>query len=193
MAYRYEAATEIEYENEVSFRERLALVLSREPYNHDVFFHEGDYDKKFNMKNSKGYVDLYVATNTQWPHHNKFQVIGVETKLAKNTGWLIDAMYQVKRYKRDLKNAEYLIDGKKVPSPDLFLIATDDSFSTGNVYCWKNPRLRNEDQKYGGWVCVTELFDRMLYRVGAAVLRKKMFKTNYKSESGAVMNYNLYT
>lgn len=181
------------YESEIQFRERLAIILSREPYNHDVYFHEGKYDKKFSMKNSKGYVDLYMITNKEWPHHGKFPVIGVETKLAKGMGWLIDAVYQVERYKDDLKTAEYYIGGKQVGIPEIFLIATDDSVYTGNVYCWVYPKLRNEDQKEGCWVGITDIFDRVLYRVGAAVLRKNMFQTNYKSESGAVMNYELYT
>ncbi len=178
-------------EKEAVFRERLAKILSRMPYGHEVYFHEGSYSKKFNMKNSNGYVDLYVKTNPLWEYHCKFPAIAIETKIAKRTGWLIDAMYQVERYDEDLRDAEYYIAGKRVIPPELFLVCTNDSFESGYLYCWNLPTLQNGEQREGGWICVTELFDRLLYRVGAAVLRKGIFYTNYKSKSGAVQRYSL--
>lgn len=181
-----------QHRNEAEFRYRVANVLSHEPYCHRVYFHEGDYENKFSVHKVRGYVDLYVVTNEAWEHHSKFPVIGIETKLAVDLGWVRSTIRQIDKYVRARNEAEYRINGEKVPPPTIFLICTDDSFYEGQVFLWKPPDLTDEHERRGAWKAITEFLDRELWEVGAAILRRNYFMTNMFGNHGGPTRYDLY-
>jgi len=164
-------------QKEIEFRENLVNILSNPPFNHDLYYHEGNYPNKFSISNSEGYIDLLMLTNPTWIHHPKFPIIGIETKVTRKLGWLIDTTGQLDKYYEDLLNAEYYIDRRQVKSPNLFLVATDDLIYNGYFYCWNEPRVvaNNEDYKTGWWTGLTEFYDRVLWKRQAALLRKDSF------------------
>lgn len=182
----------IKPDDELTWRARIASILEAEPYNHEVYFHEGAHDRKFSVSKSAGFVDLYVRTSPDWPFHDKWPVLGVETKMPRRLGWMLDAIAQVQRYSQ-AREAIYRIDGRQVPVPSIFLISTPDGWSTGDVYVWNHPRLLTPEHVAGGAIAVTELYDRLLWRAGAAVLRDRHFLTNIGGDHGGNQRYDLYT
>jgi len=177
-------------EDELTFRIRLASILEREPYGHEVYFHEGEHDRKFSVSREAGFVDLYVRTNPSWPFHQQWPTLGIETKIPHRLGWMIDAIGQVRRYSQ-AQSARYRIDGEDVAPPSLFLVATPESWESGDVYVWQHPRLVTPEHVAGGAIAVTELYDRLLWRAGAAVLRNKYFLSN--AEGGPARMYELWS
>jgi len=181
--------------DEVSFRQQLAKELSKPPFNHKVYFHEAP--NEFSIHGARGWVDLYVETNQEWEHHDKFPVIGIETKIAKSMGWLIDAIEQVDKYNGDLKTAKYTIQGKEIRVPELFLVVTPDSWQDGFIYEWTPAELQGQGEKaeamrWGSWFSLTILYERLLMKHGATVLRKEgVFYTNLHGNHGAVTRYRL--
>lgn len=166
-------------ELEADFRVRVANILSNEPYCHEVYFHEGDHEKKFSVRKVRGYVDLYVVTNSDWEWHRTFPVIGIETAIAEKMGWVLSKIQQTHKYVEMREKAEYFIGDGRVPPPTIFLVCTDHGFDFGEVYMWnEQSRLKNSEQRRGAWVAITEMLDRLLWDVGAAVLRRDYFITN---------------
>ncbi|HHV62351.1 MAG TPA: hypothetical protein GXX51_06905 [Firmicutes bacterium] len=186
---KVEPPEEYREEDEAEFRFRVANVLRS--YDHEVYFHDPGFGPQFHMHKAKGYVDLYIKTSPEWVHHDKFPVIGVETKLSKSLGWLIDAFYQVDKYRKDLRNALYEIDGELVPVPTIFLVCTSDSFYEGQVYRWPHPKFTPE-QLGPAWEVITDMYDRFLYKSGAALMRRNVFYTNMFGNHGAVTRYELW-
>lgn len=185
---------------EIQFRRQLAEALSQPPYNHKVFFHENP--NEFSVHGARGWVDLYIQTNPKWRYHHLFPAIGIETKVAKGLGWLIDAIEQVGKYDTDLKQAIYTINGKRVPTPSLFMVATPESWAEGHLYRWMPPEFQStsptletpevEAMRYGSWFTLTFVFERLLMRHGATVLRREgVFYTNRNGNHGAVTKYSL--
>jgi hypothetical protein len=175
--------------------------LSQPPYNHIVYQHENPCE--FSIHNAKGWVDLYVQTNPEWEHHKKFPILGIETKIARNMGWLIDAIEQVDKYSTDLKNARYEIEGKQVPAPTIFLVVTPESWEEGFIYKWYPPEFQNtfsldpllkkyqEGQYFGSWFTMTFFYERLLMKHGASIIRRGSFFTNMFGNHGAVTRYGL--
>lgn len=185
---------------EIEFRKKIASILSNPPYSHKVYFHEAP--NEFSIHGAKGWVDLYCETNPNWLYHNKFPVIGIETKIAVSMGWLIDAISQVGKYSNDLANAIYTVQGKKAPPPKLFLVVTPESWEEGFLYKWIPPELRPYDpgqeetaaaMQWGCWFGLTALYERLLMKNGATLLRRGSFFTNMQGNSGAVTRYDLAT
>ncbi len=177
---------------EAQFREKLVRALEATSYRHRVYYHEGDYARKFSVHRTRAFVDLYVQTGPDWPHHDKFPVIGIETKLPTRMGWLVEAINQVGKYSRLREEAVYSIDGKEVRAPELFLVATVDSVYHGYVYRWEMPEARGDETMLkGAWAAMTVLYERLLLKNGAALLRRDSFYTNMHGNSGAVTHYRL--
>lgn len=184
--------------DEIQFRHDVAETIKT--WGHRVFFHESP--NEFSVHGGKGWVDLYVQTNPDWEHHDKFPVLGVETKLAKSIGWLVEAIGQVGKYNSDLKTATYTIQGKVVSTPTLFLVVTPDSWEDGWLYKWLPPELQPfkpemkkqaEDMQWGCWFGLTTLYERLLMKNGATLLRRSGFFTNMHGNHGAVTRYDLRT
>lgn len=185
---------------ELEFQRNVAEVLSNPPYCHKVYFHESP--NQFSIHGAKGYIDLYVETNPAWPYHDKFPVLGIETKVATSLGWLVDAISQVGKYKDDLARATYTIRGKKVPPPTIFLVVTPESWEEGFLYKWMPPELQPlrgsseetvKSAQWGCWFGLTFLYERLLMKNGAALIRRGCFYTNMKGNHGAVTKYSLAT
>lgn len=184
---------------EFEFKRKLAEQLAKPPYSHRVYSHENP--NEFSIHGAKGYVDLYVETNPDWPHHDDFPVLGIETKVARSMGWLIEAIEQVHKYNTDLRNAIYTIKGKRVPAPNIFLVATPESWGEGYLYKWMPPELQAfssdmEDKvtkaaRWGAWHSLTFLYERLLMKHGASILRPGMFFTNMHGNNGAITGYRL--
>jgi len=170
---------------EEKFKEYLARILSNPPFNHDIYFHEGKHRNKFTISNSSGYIDLLMRTNPIWRYHSKFPIVGIEIKIAQKLGRLIENIGQIDKYYGDLSKAKYYINKQRIDAPKLFLVATDDLFYDGYFYCWNEPRVRNksEDFKIGWWAGLTEFYDRVLWKRGAALLRKDYFLFHQKRYS----------
>jgi len=188
--------------NEIIFRRKIAKTLSEPPYSHKVYFHENP--NEFNIRGAKGWVDLYVQTNPGWLHHNLFPVLGIETKIAKKMNWLVEAVEQVGRYSSNLANAKYEIAGKQVPPPTIFLVVTPESWSEGFLYKWTPPELAcysddklhkmwSDAAHYGCWFALTTLYERLLMKNGATLIRMGSFFTNMFGRNGAVTRYDLRT
>lgn len=168
------------FHNERFFRAYLADLLTAGKYRHSVYHHE-DYEPKFTMSNAKGYPDLFVKTDTDWPHHEKIKTIAIELKRATSLGWLIKAVDQVKKYSGDWIHAEYKINNIAMGTPDLFLVATPESIFEGNIYTWCHPALENTVRAIGQqyeyqvrnstYTMLTELYERLLWKHGASVLK----------------------
>lgn len=185
-------------QTEVQFRKNLATCLSEPPYNHKVYFHENP--NEFSIHGAKGYVDLYVETNPTWPHHDKFPVLGIETKICTSMGWLIEAIEQVNKYTDDLSKAIYTIKGKRVTPPYIFLVVTPESWEEGFLYKWMPPELQPLSSKqdvvgmqWGCWFGLTSLYERLLLKHGAALIRRGNFYTNMHGANGAITKYSLAT
>jgi len=179
-------------DDEHSFQLKLCSILENEPFNHTAYidriktgYYNTGYDpKRFSMKGTRSRIDIYLQTNSQWPHHQTFPNIGIEVKLAKNMGQaVVDAFDQVKKYSEELPCASYFIDGQEVPAPVIYLIVTPDSFYEGYLYKWCPPvtiPYTNKQVKdlESGWIFLTEVYNRLLMKHGAAILREKYFITN---------------
>lgn len=192
-----------QYENEASFKLRLYNILSREPYRHNLFAHDrlDGSVRQFNISGSRGYVDLYMLTNPRWQWHDLFKAIGIEVKLGRDMGWLVDAIYQVKGYWDERRKATYKRNGRPLPAPDLFLLCTNTSFHEGELYHWHagtdfstGGRFRNADERLGGWKAITDFCDRILMKEGAAILRQGFFYSNlwHGHAKGPIRRFELY-
>jgi hypothetical protein len=181
-------------QTEEEFRIRLASLV--ESWGHYVAFHEGEHRHKFsvhyppNHGGTKGFVDLYVRTTPAWRHARDFPVIGVETKIP-DIGVLIRGMSQVSRYRAD-QAARYEINGRTVPAPTIYLVATPESVEEGEVYAWQAPAeviplavhqapLVHEAANRASRSTITFLYNRLLWRHGAAILQGRRFRTNMKN------------
>jgi len=175
------------YPNEQIFKESLAHQLESSPYNHDVYFSEGQDKNKFRIENTKKRVDLLLETNPVWEYHPIFPYLAIEVKLAKNTGWLVKAMHQCKEYS-ELKYAKYFIGEREIKTPPLVLLVTNHSWQFGHIYQWREPRIDYNPRYYaeGWWDGITELLDRVLWSVNVAILRDGWFL--YKQK-----RYDLHT
>lgn len=178
-------------DDEVAFRARLASLI--ESWGHYVAFHEGDHPRKFSVRYPsghtapRGFVDLYVRTTPAWPHAKSFPVIGIETKIP-DLGSLIRGMSQVSRYGED-RAARYEIGGRAVPSPTIYLVATPESVEEGEIYCWHAPAeviplaVHDTPEIYraanrASRTTITFIYNRLLWRHGAAILQGRRFRTN---------------
>ena len=114
-------------------------------------------------------------------------MLGVEIKLPQSIGYTITDLYdQVKKYSTDLNEATYLINGEVAPHPSLYLVVTPESFYEGHLYKWSPPNNLPKpiDHKQSGWVAITEVYDRLLQKHNAAILREKYFISNKWGPSG---------
>lgn len=167
----------------MAFRDCLARSL--EAFGHSVYWHEGDHQAKFTVRTGDGYPDLYMQTASTWRDHESFPVIGIETKIPRSLGWLIDAVGQIGRYTH-MSQAEYYIAGVQVEAPALFLLATSDSWDTGDIYHWEPPQVANNPERaIGAWFGLTYTFCRFLWQQNAALLQKGgRFQTNILNPGG---------
>lgn len=180
------------YKNEYEFQYRLYTIFENAPYKHTCYLdkkREGFDVKTFSMEGTRKRIDIYMMTNRKWPYHEIFPVIGIEVKLAKKLGQMIDAFDQVKMYSEELPKATYLIDYKPVQKPKIYLIVTPDSFYYGDIYQWKPPKnlpYRGKEIKNyeSGWIVGTEWYERFLWGHGATILRQGFFITNDWGENG---------
>jgi hypothetical protein len=128
--------------------------------------------------------------------------VTLKGKVARSMGWLIDAIEQVNKYTIDLKNAKYEIQGKEVPAPTIFLVVTPESWSNGHLYEWTPPEFQytgndslltkyQEGEYFGSWFTMTFLYERLLMKHGATLIRKQSFFTNMLGNHGAVTRYGL--
>lgn len=204
------------FANEDAFRVALASYL--EALGHEAWAHEGAWPKRFTIhglrKSGIGFVDLYVRPSMIVNRQgviitDRFPVIAVETKLAKEFGWLIEAILQVSRYRLATSStdayvhrlmqercpvcgqvlaedhtptprAEYRINGKLVEPPSIVLLATDALMDYGTLLNWDMPPWAGERRmsqeaaalrRQHGNMYLTELFDRILWKHRAALLR----------------------
>ncbi len=209
-AFAYSRDKSEDPEDEYSFQLKICSILENEPFNHTAYidrikkgFHDSGYvPKRFNMEGTLSRIDIYLKTNPDWPHHNIFPSIGIEVKMAKKMGQaVVDAFDQVKKYSGELSHAIYLIDGEVVASPSIYLITTSDSFYDGYLYRWRPPaKIPYTDKRISdlesGWIFLTELYNRLLMKHGAAVLREKYFITNQWGAEGTKkyeQRFNLWT
>jgi len=197
-------------DDEHSFQLKLCAVMEAEPFNHTAYidrikkgYYNTGYDpKRFGMRGARSRVDIYLQTSPEWPHHEIFPNIGIEVKLNKNMGQaVVDAFDQVKKYSEELPQAEYILNDTPVPAPSIYLIVTPDSFYDGHIYKWQPPASIPYTDKQisdyeSGWVTITEVYNRLLMKHGAAVLREKYFITNKWGENGSKkweQRFNLWT
>ena len=156
--------------SERDFRDRLCLVLASEPYRHkctpEVSYVTG--------VGERGRLDILVETNPLWQHRDKFPVVGLELKVPRHLGDLVDAIEQVGRYDTAIKNATYRKNGEPYPAPSIILVATPDSWNLGHVYPWRHPSFEHQgiEQLQALWVGVTDLYERVLMKHGASILRR---------------------
>ena len=198
------------FDSEYSFQLRLCSILENEPFNHTAYvdrirtgIQESGYaPKRFNMQGTRKRMDIYLQTSAAWPHHDVFPAIGIEVKMARKMGQaVIEAFDQVKIYSEELPHATYFIDNKQVLTPSIYLVVTTDSFFDGYLYRWRPPAKIPYTDKHisdleSGWIFLTELYNRLLMKHGAAILREKYFITNQWGENGTKkweQRFNLWT
>ena len=182
-----EATAFIEHPEEKYFKKELAQQLKDLPYQHDVYFAETeDGYENFKIKGTRKRVDLLIRTNPTWEHHAQYPYLGVETKVARKAGWIIEAIQQCKSY-AELSKVHYYLGDQEIKPPKLILLCTDDSWKYGQLYKWREPRLDFKSPEYreGFWDGITEIFERVLWKVGVAILRDGWFLYRQK-------RYNLY-
>lgn len=84
----------------------------------------------------------------------------------------------------------------------LHLVVTPESWEEGFLYKWLPPELRpyrpGQEQtasamQWGCWFGLTMLYERLLMKHGAALIRRGSFFTNMKGNHGAVTRYDLAT
>jgi len=179
----------MKHSSEEEFKRYLAEQLKSEPYGHDVHFSEGPHNQKFKIKGTKKRVDLLIATNPVWEHHPTFPHLLLETKVIQKAGWLIKSIKQCERYTQ-LKQVQYFVNGREIKPPKLVLLVTDDSWHYGQIYQWREPRIDYQSPEYarGWWDGMTEIFDRILWTVGAAILRNGWFLYKQKRYDLAANN-----
>ncbi len=199
-----------QFDSEYSFQLRLCSILENEPFNHTAYvdrirtgIRESGYaPKRFNMQGTRKRIDIYLQTIAAWPHHDIFPAIGIEVKMARKMGQaVIEAFDQVKIYSEELPHATYFIDNKQVLTPSIYLVVTTDSFFDGYLYRWRPPAKIPYTDKHisdleSGWIFLTELYNRLLMKHGAAILREKYFITNQWGENGTKkweQRFNLWT
>jgi len=175
------------YKNEYEFQFRLCSSFENPPFKHTCYLdkkREGYEVKTFSMEGTKRRIDIYMITNKKWQYHDFFPVIGIEVKLSKDMSHaVVNAFDQVKIYSEELPNANYFINYKQVPSPNIYLIVTPDSYYNGFIYQWNLPKtIPYTDKKIkdieSAWIGITETYQRLLMKHGAAVLRQNFFITN---------------
>lgn len=199
-----------QFDSEYSFQLRLCSILENEPFNHTAYvdrirtgIQESGYaPKRFNMQGTRKRIDIYLQTSAAWPHHDIFPAIGIEVKMARKMGQaVIEAFDQVKIYSEELPHAIYFIDNKQVLTPSIYLVVTTDSFFDGYLYRWRPPTKIPYTDKHisdleSGWIFLTELYNKLLMKHGAAILREKYFITNQWGENGTKkweQRFNLWT
>lgn len=168
---------------EKDFRLKLSLDLE-ERFNWEIYHHEkyksySDLEKrikKFNMKNAKGYPDLYCLTDIE-----EFPIIAIETKVSEGLGIFTKALDQLEKYVNDEK-AVYLIDNEEVEKPEIFLIASPDSYYNGYLYVWSEKEVICGDR----WVRINRYVHTLQkskekYYLNDSKVYKKRIKINLKS------------
>jgi hypothetical protein len=200
-----------EFKDEYDFQMKLCSIFENEPYNHTVYVDRikqgyGDYGyelKQFGMRGTRCRIDVYMRTSPEWEHHELFPVIGIELKASRSLGKsVVEAFGQVKKYSEELPHATYTINGQTVPTPNIYLLATPESFYEGHIYKWPFPsaipytEAKRVENPESGWIGITEFCNKLLMKHGAAVLREKYFITNKigkNGEKGHEMRFNLWT
>lgn len=134
-----------EWRNEMELQARMAVSLAREG-GHRVYLHHAAAARiarmpQFSVHGASCRVDLLVVTRKGWSkyrpeNHEEMPCVGIEVKLAKNLKWLRDGFNQLHGYIDASLSATYKAEGRQLPSPTHFLIATDHSWEAGHLYRW---------------------------------------------------------
>jgi len=163
-------------EAESTFRLRLASIL-KGGYKYRVWHsHPEDGAPLFQVEIKLGRPDLYAVPPPYSRVRERFGPIAIETKSELDMNKLMGGWMQAIRYVEELSTARYVINGDKVPTPRLILLATPDSIDRGEVYRWRGwggSELPTDPQgRQAFWRGMTHMIERFLIGKGASLLRR---------------------
>ncbi len=137
----------------------------------------------------KGYLDLYVSTRSDWPHHALFPVVGLECKVPDlaGMGWVISSRDQMRRYINP--GNRFIRNGEIYPPLSICLVATPESWHEGFLYKWCSVLHKNRKTGPCCWETMTFIFQRILLKENCSILLNKRFQSN--KQGGPIRNYYL--
>jgi hypothetical protein len=161
------------FTSEEDFEERLANILSVS-YEHEV-----TRQVRYKSPAGNGRLDLYLKMSPAWEYFCLFPIVGIELKLSNALGPIIDVLAQVERYAESRMHGDY---GALEP-PSIILFCTPDSWYRGILYSWRHPKWKecNTCESGNGHVEATELFEKVLMKVGCSLIRSNGYERGFLS------------